>query len=162
VLLAVGVAAVMMVVGWVVSASGAPAPGTVQTFEIRIKQSQFGANCGNKPQRACFRRPRLASVGAGNGDVYVGGRKVGTAVFANITGKTLRRGSLDLFFATIVLGAGNTLSVQGASNDAGGQLPYSVSGGTGEYAGARGTVTESEAPGGSNREFRVNVTVTFL
>ena len=52
------------------------------------------------------------------------------------------------------------MSVQGASSE-GASIPYSVTGGTGAYAGASGTVVESEAPG-TNREFRVNVTVTFL
>ena len=163
VVLAVCVAAALMVVGWVVTASGAPSPGTVQTFEIRVKADDFGINCGNKGQRACFRKPRLASVGAGNGTVHVNGERVGTAVFADITAKKLRdRDALNLFFATLVLGGGaDTLSVQGVSQDDA-SLPYSVTGGTGEYAGARGTVVESEAPGGSNQEFRINVTVTFL
>ncbi len=147
----------------VVTASGAPSPGTVQTFEIRIKAGDFGINCGNKGQRACFRsKPRLASVGAGSGTVYVNGERQGTAVFANISAKKLRdRNTLDLFFATLVLRGGDTVSVQGASSE-GASIPYSVTGGTVAYAGASGTVVESEAPGGANREFRVNVTVTFL
>lgn len=164
VVLAVGVAAVLMVVGWVVTASGAPSPGTVQTFEVRIKAKDFAINCGNKPQPACFRgKPRLASVGAGSGTVYVNGERKGTAVFANITGKKLKKDTVDLFFATLVLNGGaDTISAQGATLSEGSSLPYSVTGGTGAYAGARGTVVDSDAPGSTNQEFRINVTVTFL
>ena len=163
VVLAVCVAAVLMVAGWVVTASSAPPAGSVETFEVRIKVNDFGVNCGNKPQPACFRKPRLASLGAGSGTVYRNGERIGTAVFSNIIAKQLRQqNTLDLFFATLVLNGGaHTLSVQGASSE-GANIPYSVSGGTGTYAGARGTVVESEAPGGTNREFRINVTVTFL
>jgi len=83
-------------------------------------------------------------------------------VFASISAKKLSDcNTLDLFFATLVLRGGDTVSVQGASSE-GASIPYSVTGGTGAYAGASGTVVESEAPGGTNREFRVNVTVTFL
>ena len=164
VVFAVCVAAVLMVVGWVVTASGAPSPGTVQTFEVRIKADDFGINCGNKGPRACLRgKPRLASVGAGSGTVYMNGERVGTAVFADIAAKKLKdRNMLSLFFATLVLhGGADTVSVQGTSSE-GASIPYSVTGGTGAYAGASGTVVESEAPGSTNREFRINVTVTFL
>ena len=162
VVLAVCIAAALMVAGWVVTASGAPSPGTVQTFEVRVKQNGFGVNCGNKPQRTCFRKSFLASVGAGNGKVFVNGEKVGTAIFANITGKKLKKqNTLELFFATIILDTGDTISAQGATTDAG-SIPYSVTGGTGAYAGARGTIVESEAPGGTETEFRINVTITFL
>lgn len=143
---------------------GAGAVGS-KTFEVRIKSNQFGINCGNYTQRECFRRPRLASVGAGNGTIYVAGKKVGTAIFGNITGKRLgKEDSLDLFFATGVFDDGSTLSFQGADSEAKQfeSLPYSLTGGTGTYAGARGTVVDSEAPGGSNSEFRVNLSVTFI
>jgi hypothetical protein len=161
-LLAVSAAAVALVIGYAVTASGQGGPPTgTQVFEVRIPQAAFGVNCGNRQQRVCFNRARLASIGAGNGTVHVDGRKVGTAVFANIVGK--RRGrniDLELFFATIVFDEGSTLSFQGASAEGG--IPYAVSGGTGTYAGARGSATQADLPSRTNREFRLRVTVTFL
>ena len=66
---------------------GAGAVGT-KSFTVRIKENQFGANCGNLPQRRCFAvPPRLASIGAGNGQVFDGGNRTGTALFANITAR---------------------------------------------------------------------------
>ena len=165
--LAVALVAIAVAVGSAVGQGtggtlGAGAVGT-KTFEVRIKQSQFGINCGRPSPANCFRKPRLASVGAGNGTVYVAGKKVGTAVFANVTGKKLGKGNtLDLFFATIVFDDGNTLSAQGATREEENPLPYSVTGGTGTYAGARGTIVDSEAPGGTREEFRINVNVTFI
>ena len=57
-----------------------------------------------------------------------------------------------------------TLTFQGA--DQGGEnapsIPSSITGGTGAYAGARGYATEQVAPTGSDREFRINVTLTFI
>jgi hypothetical protein len=161
-LLAVCAVAVAMVVGYTVSATGQGGPPTgAQVFEVRIPQAAFGLNCGSQPQRACFNRPRLGSIGAGSGTVWVDGRKVGDAVFSNTVGKRLgRNNTLDLFFATVVFDEGSTLNFQGASSNA--AIPYAVSGGTGTYAGARGSATQADAPGSTNREFRIRVTVTFL
>jgi hypothetical protein len=159
-LLAVGAAAVAIAAGYAVTATGQGGPPTgTLVFDVHIPQAAFGVNCGNAPQRVCFRRPRLASVGAGNGTVHVDGRKVGDAVFANIVAKRLGRNNLvELFFATVVFDEGSTLSFQGASSNR--SIPYSVTGGTGTYAGARGVATEADVPSG-RREFRVTVTVTF-
>jgi hypothetical protein len=146
---------------------GAGAVGT-KTFEVRIKESQFGVNCGNLPQSRCFRvAPRLATVGAGNGQIFDGSNRVGTALFANITArKVSRQSTQDIFMATITFdNKVDSLSVLGPSaeseNNSDGALPYAIIGGTGIYAGARGVVTESNETEGRG-EFRITLTFTFI
>ena len=139
---------------------GPKAVGT-QVFEVRIKGDQFGLHCpAEQRRRACANRPKLASISSGNAAVYQGGQRVGTAHFANIV--TKRRFG-ELFLATVVLNDG-TLTLQGAGQ--GGEnapsIPSSITGGSGAYAGARGYTTEAEAPGGSQNEFRITVTATFI
>jgi len=137
------------------------------TLQVRIAQDGFGVHCANtNDRRRCERdeNPRLAGVAAGSGRVYEGDRRVGRAHFANIVTQRGRRGTGgDLFLATVVLRDG-TLTLQGASQ--GGEdrpsIPSAITGGTGAFAGARGYATEEEAGGGSQREFRVNVTFTFI
>ena len=92
--------------------------------------------------------------------MFEGNRRVGSAHFSNIVTQRGRRGNgSELFLATIVLGDG-TLTLQGAS-EGGEDVPSSITGGTGAYAGARGYTTQEEA-GGNRREFRINITFTFI
>jgi len=145
---------------------GAKAVGK-QTVEVRIKESSanFGANCPDpkKSVRECERdeSPRIASVAGGNGAIYVDDRKVGTAYFSNVVAKRGKSGA-DLFNATLVFSDG-TITLQGSSLYAQeDNQTNSITGGTGAYAGARGVEAEEMAPGGSRREFRVKVTLTFI
>lgn len=137
------------------------------TLQVRIAERGFGAHCANTNNaRRCLRdrNPRIAGIGAGNGTVFEGNERVGRAHFANIiTQRGRRHTGGQLFLATLVLKDG-TLTLQGASQ--GGEnapsIPSSITGGTGAYAGARGYATEQVAPAGSEREFRINVTFTFI
>ena len=141
---------------------GAGAVGT-KSFEVRIRENQFGANCGNLPQRRCFDSVRLASVGAGNGQVFDGASRVGTAVFANITARKInRRESHDLFMATITFNnKGDSLSFFGATEAEGSTIPYAIIGGTGIYAGARGYVNEGRTNEGRGT-FTIPINLTFI
>lgn len=142
---------------------GAGAVGT-KAFEVRIKENQFGANCGNLPQRRCFAvPPRLASIGAGNGQVFDGGNRAGTALFANITARRVsRRESDDLFMATVVFNNRvDTISFFGATGSEESVIPYAIIGGTGIYAGARGTVTEGKTVEGRGT-FTIPINLTFI
>lgn len=137
------------------------------TLQVRLSERHFGAHCANTNNvRRCLRdnNPRIASIGAGHGTVFEGNKRVGRAHFANIiTQRGRRHTGGQLFLATVVLKDG-TLTLQGASQ--GGEnapsIPSSITGGTGAYAGARGYATEQVAPTGSEREFRINVTFTFI
>ena len=142
-----------------------PAAVGAKSFEVRIKEKDFGVNCGlPKPLQQCFRRgPRPANVIAGSGAVYDGTTKVGTAVFFNVIGKKLGKdNSLDVFSATIRFNNKvDSLSVMGPSRDSGPTLPYSIVGGTGVYAGARGTVSEGKDTT-VGKEIRIPLNFTFI
>jgi hypothetical protein len=146
---------------------GTLGPGAVgaKTFEVRIKERDFGVNCGlPKPLQQCFRRgPRPANVIAGSGAIYDSGAKVGTAVFFNVIGKKLpKQNTLDVFAATITFAnRQDSITVMGPSSGAGTTLPYSIVGGTGVYAGARGTVSEGKETQGG-KEIRIPLNFTFI
>ena len=137
------------------------------TLQVRLTESGFGVHCANtNNRRRCERddNPRMGGLAAGNGTVFEGDERVGRAHFANVVTQRGRRNTGgELFFATVVLRDG-TLTLQGASQ--GGEnspsIPSAITGGTGAYAGARGYATEQVAPTGSDREFRINVTFTFI
>jgi hypothetical protein len=96
---------------------------------------------------------------AGNGTVHQGGDRIGRAHFTNIVTERGRNAD-NMFLATFVLEDG-TITLQGHS-PADGASPSAITGGTGAYAGARGYTIEEEASGGSPREFRINITFTFI
>ena len=96
---------------------GAGAVGT-KAFEVRVKQDQVNVNCGNLPQNRCFRRgPRLGNVIAGNGAIFDGTTRVGTALFANIASRVRGRNNVqEVFLATINFNNNvDSLSVLGPS-----------------------------------------------
>ena len=145
---------------------GTLGPGAVgtKTFEVRVKQDQVSVNCGNLPDRRCFRRgPRIANVLAGNGRIFDGPNKVGTALFTNIVGRTVgRTGTQDVFVATIIFDNNvDSLSVVGPGQSTGPVLPYAIVGGTGVYAGARGSVVEGKSVD-TRTESRIPLTFTFI
>ena len=141
---------------------GASAIGT-KTFEVRIKERDVGINCGGGSVRKCFsRKPRIANVFAGNGRVFDGATRVGTAGFSSIAAK-VKKPQLDVFMATILFtNKADSITVMGPSSDSGATLPYSIVGGTGAYAGARGTVTEGKETSPVKREFRIPLNLTFI
>ena len=68
-----------------------PAAVGTKTFEVRVKESDIGFNCVASKPRKCLRlRPRIANIFAGNGAVYDGSTRVGTAGFATIAAKVKR------------------------------------------------------------------------
>jgi len=145
---------------------GTLGPGAVgaKSFEVRIKEKDFGVNCGLDRASRCFPRgPRPANVIAGSGAVYDGATKVGTAVFFNVVGKKLdKENTLDVFSATISFNNKvDSLSVLGPSGGSGPTLPYAIVGGTGAYAGARGTVSEGEDTT-VGKEIRIPLNFTFI
>ena len=143
---------------------GAGAVGT-KAFEVRVKQNQISVNCGRPAPPQCFRRgPRLANVIAGNGAIYDGTSRVGTALFANIVGRKVgRNGTQEVFLATITFdNRTDSISVLGPSTSQGNTaLPYAIVGGTGIYAGARGTVSEGR-PTDTRTETRIPLNFTFI
>ena len=159
----------MFVVG---SATGQGTGGTLgagavgsKTFEVRIKPSQFGVNCGRPATPAqCFRRgPRISNILAGNGRVFDGGSQVGTALFASIVGRRVgRSNNQDVFLATITFNnRADSLSVLGPGASNGPALPYAIVGGTGIYAGARGSVSEGRSVD-TRSESRIPLNFTFI
>jgi hypothetical protein len=143
---------------------GAGAVGT-KSFEVRVKQNQIGVNCGRPAPPQCFRRgPRLANVIAGNGAIYDGTTRVGTALFANIVGRKVgRNGTQEVFLATITFdNRTDSISVLGPATSQGDTaLPYAIIGGTGIYAGARGTVSEGRSTD-TRTETRIPLNFTFI
>ncbi len=143
---------------------GAGAVGT-KAFEVRVKQDQVNVNCGNLPQNRCFRRgPRLGNVIAGNGAIFDGTTRVGTALFANIASRVRGRNNVqEVFLATINFNNNvDSLSVLGPSISQGDTaLPYAIVGGTGIYAGARGTVSEGRSTD-TRTETRIPLNFTFI
>jgi hypothetical protein len=137
------------------------------TFQVRLTERNFGAHCANtNDARRCMRdeNPRIGGIAGGNGTVYQGNQRVGRAHFVNVITQRGRRNSGgELFLATVVLSDG-TLTLQGASQggESAPSIPSSITGGTGAYAGARGYATEEDDPSSTQREFRINVTVTFI
>lgn len=137
------------------------------TLQARFTERSFGVHCSNTNNfRRCLRQsnPRIASLAAGNALVFQGDQRVGRAHFSNVVTQRGRRGTGgELFVGTVVLTDG-TLTLQGASQ--GGEnapsIPTSITGGTGAYAGARGYATEEVAPTGTDEEFRLNLTMTFI
>ena len=137
------------------------------TLQVRLKESGFGVHCANtNNRRRCERddNPRIGSLAGGNGLVYQDNVRVGRAHSASIiTQRGRRHTGGELFLATVVVGDG-TVTLQGArqGGDRAPSIPLAITGGTGAYAGARGYATEQVAPTGSDREFRLNVTFTFI
>ena len=141
---------------------GSAAVGT-KTLEVRVKERDIGFNCvASKPKRCLQLPPRVANIFAGSGAIYDGSSRVGTAGFSTITTK-VKRPSLDVFMATILFtNKADSITVMGPASDQGATLPYSIVGGTGAYAGARGTVTEGKETSPSKGEFRIPLTLTFI
>ena len=157
-----GVGATMAVGQGTGGTVGAGASGT-KTFEVRVKENAVGLNCvANKPAK-CFRlKPRIANLFAGNGRVYDGATRVGTAGFSSIATK-VGKNPLDVFMATISFNNKvDSITVMGPSHEEGTPLPYSIVGGTGAYAGARGTITEKELDSPVKNEFRVQLNMVFI
>jgi hypothetical protein len=140
-----------------------PAAVGTKTLEVRVKESNVGFNCvASKPSRCVRMRPRIANLLAGNGAVYDGSTRVGTAGFANIASK-VKRPSLEVFTATILFNnKADSITVMGPASDQGEALPYSIVGGTGAYAGARGTVAEGKETPAGKREVRIPLNLTFI
>ena len=137
------------------------------TLQVRLTERSFGVHCANTNNfRRCIRdrNPRIAGVSAGNASIFQGNARVGRGHFASVVTQRGRRNTGgELFIATLVLRDG-TLTIQGASQ--GGEeapdIPASITGGTGAFAGARGYVTEQDDPGSTEREFRINLRFTFI
>jgi hypothetical protein len=141
---------------------GTAAVGT-KTLEVRVKENAIAFNCvASKPRRCLRMPPRIANLLAGSGAVYDGSTRVGTTGFVNVASK-VKRPSLEVFTATILFNnRADSITVMGPASDQGAALPYSIVGGTGAYAGARGTVTEGKETSPAKREIRIPLTLTFI
>ncbi len=104
------------------------------------------------------RNPRLASIEAGSGALYMDDKRVGRAHFSNVV--TDRGRKADYLFLSTVSFADGTITMQGLSSPSG-PVPSAITGGTGAYAGARGYTIEDVAEGPED-EFRVNITFVFI
>ena len=130
------------------------------TLQVRIMLRDVGAHCANTNNvRRCMRQRNspIGSIFGGSGAVFEGQRRVGRVHFTNVGTQRGRNGGA-LFLATFVLNDGS-ITLQGIESE--GEAPSAITGGTGAYAGARGYTAEEEA-GGSQREFRINITFTFI
>ena len=161
----VGITGVGLAVGQ--GTGGTLGPGAVGTknFTVTIRESQVGVNCGNLPQARCWRvPPRLGSVVSGSGLVSDATTvPVGRALFANIVSRRVgSQNTQDVFLATIAFNNKvDSISVMGPSSGDDSSLPYSIVGGTGTYAGARGYVTEGKTIEGRGT-FSIPLTFTFI
>lgn len=134
------------------------------TVQLRLTERSFGVHCANTNSlRRCIRdeNPRIASLAAGSGALYQGTQRVGRGHFVTTVTQRGRRSSSGVFTGGLAFADG-TVAIQGLELNNDESLPLAITGGTGAYAGARGYMTDAEAPGGSDREFRLNLTLTFI
>ncbi len=162
---AIAVGATTVAVGQGTGGTLGPKAQGSTTLQARLTERSFGVHCSNTTDvRRCERQrnPMIGGLAGGNATLFQGTQRVGRAHFANIITQRGRRSTAgELFLATLVLRDG-TLTIQGASQG-GEDVPSSITGGTGAYAGARGYVTTQEnAPGSTEREFRIDLTFTFI
>jgi hypothetical protein len=148
--------------------SAGPPTGTL-AFKVQIapQQSREGINPA-VPRDT--KRPKVADLSAANADVLsMDGQRIGKGHNFDVTtfeGAKKYKGKAIFFGNTFVdFGGGNFLFAQCVREDSPTNNNCAIVGGTGRYAGARGSAVEDTVHGvedKKNKTFTFTVTVTFL
>jgi hypothetical protein len=131
-------AVVACVLGGVVVAATAqsgPPTGTL-AFDLRFANKDGGANAVNPRAK----RPRAGDVFTIHGQALQGGNVVGSVQAVQTI--TNPQGVVSVLHGVVHLPQGD-LVAEGISRNTKAPLTYAIVGGTGSFAGARGTVTET-------------------
>lgn len=142
---------------------GPGAQGTLD-FSIVLKntKSSQGINPAAPRNR---RRPKVADMTAGNGELRVDGRRVGTAHSFEVTtdeGARRYRGGAE-FLQTFMgdFGKDDVIFGHCRASDDPRKNPCAVVGGTGRFAGARGIMTQGEVTGTKTTQ-TIRFRITFI
>jgi hypothetical protein len=148
--------------------SAGPPTGTL-SFKVRIgpQANRQGINPAVPRDK---KRPKVADLQAGNADVLsMDGQIIGRAHNFDITtfegAKKYKGKAVTVGNSVIDLGGGNFLFAQCVREDSPTNNNCAVIGGTGRYAGARGSAVEDSAHGVEDKKaktFTFPVTVTFV
>jgi hypothetical protein len=148
--------------------SAGPPTGTL-SFKVRIgpQANRQGINPAVPRDK---KRPKVADLQAGAADVLsMDGQRIGRAHNFDITtfegAKKYKGKSVTVGNAVVGLGGGNFLFAQCVREDSPTNNNCAVIGGTGRFAGARGTAVEDSLHGVENKKaktFTFPVTVTFV
>ena len=148
--------------------SAAPPTGTL-AFQIRFTQqtSRQGINPAVPRNK---KRPKVADLMAGNADVLsTEGQKIGRAHGFDVTtfegAKKYEGKAIHLETSVVDFGGGNFLFAHCVAEDSPTNNNCAIVGGTGRFAGARGSAVEDfghAVEDKKNKTFTVTVTVTFV
>jgi hypothetical protein len=167
ILLAVGAGAVAATMAGGESGAGPPTGTLAFKVQIGPQASRDGINPAVPRDK---KRPKVADLSAANADVLsLDGRKIGRAHDFDVTtyeGAKKYKGKAIFYGNSIIdFGAGNFLFAQCIREDSPTNNNCAVIGGTGIYAGARGTAVEDSEHAvvdEKNKTFTFTVTVTFV
>jgi hypothetical protein len=145
--------------------AGGPPAGTF-TFDVRIPHVQ-GRSGINPAVPRNKKRPVVADLSAASADVLVGGKKVGLGHHTEVTtyspGKKYRGKGVWSQTDVYDFGGGNVLFMSCIAEDSPTANLCAVTGGTGRYAGARGTAVEAAKPVKETKRVTViRVDVAFM
>jgi hypothetical protein len=135
--------------------SGPPLGRLTVTVDLPPSPASLGANradTAGSPDAP----PQIADVFAGNGRVLQNGHQVGTFHFDNVVAQASP--PVTIITGIIGLAHGSVLTEGTADLSSDAPSEAAVIGGTGVYAGARGTVTVSAIPNTDRRR----VVITFM
>jgi hypothetical protein len=163
--LGIGAGAATMAGG---QSSAGPPTGTL-SFKVRIgpQANRQGINPAVPRDK---KRPKVADLQAGNVDVLsMDGQKIGRAHNFDITtfegAKRYKGKAITIGNAVVDFGGGNFLFAQCLREDSPTNNSCAVIGGTGRYAGARGSAVEDSVHGVEDKKaktFTFTVNVTFV
>jgi hypothetical protein len=163
--LGVGAGAATMAGG---QSSAGPPTGTL-SFKVRLglESNRQGINPAVPRDK---KRPKVADLTAGNADVLtMDGQKIGRAHNFDVTtfegAKKYKGKAVTIGNAVVDFGGGNFLFAQCVREDSPTNNNCAVIGGTGRFAGARGSAVEDSLHGvedKKNHTFTVPITVTFM
>jgi hypothetical protein len=149
------------------SSAGPPA-GTL-SFKVRIgpESNRQGINPAVPRDK---KRPKVADMSAGNADVLsMDGRKIGRAHDFGVTtfegAKKYKGKAITIGNSVVDFGGGSFLFVQCVREDSPTNNNCAIVGGTGRFAGARGSAVEDSLHGVEDRKthtFTFTVTATFM
>jgi hypothetical protein len=148
--------------------TGGPPTGSF-TFELRMNAAEHRSGINPSAPRDRT-RPKIADMLAGNADLLTDGKVTGRSHHMEVTTFTPRtkryRGrAVAHWFDMHDFRGGNMLFTECFAEDSPTDNPCVVTGGTGRYAGARGSAVVQFAKGRENRKeqtFTVPIEVTFV
>jgi hypothetical protein len=171
-LVAVGAATLVVGAGGATIAGGqgsaGPPSGTL-SFKVQVDSNQTRQGINPAVPRD-KKRPKVADLAAANADVLsMDGQKIGKAHNFDITtfegAKKYKGKSISMGDSVVDLGGGNFLFAQCVREDSPTNNNCAIVGGTGRYAGARGSAVEDSlhaVEDKKNKTFTFMVTVTFM